>query len=78
MIKLQFIDGNLYLNDVEILKSKVNINLKFIVEKSIVDTFVFKEKLLNKKEYLTTYYKNGSYQNSDEFLCSQRSLFLFR
>ena len=33
--KIQFIDGNLYLNNIE---------------------------------YLTTYYKNGSYQNSDEFL----------
>ena len=32
-----------------------------------METFVFKEKLLNGKEYLTSYYKKGSYQNSDVF-----------
>ena len=66
--KLQFIDGNLYLNNVEILKSKTNINSKIYCGKSSVDTIVYKEKLLNGKEYLTTYFKNGSYQNSDELL----------
>ena len=38
------------------------------MENHSVEHFVFKEKLLNGKEYLTSYYKNGSYQNSDEFL----------
>ena len=66
--KIQFIDGNLYLNNVEILKSKIEYKSKIYCGKSIVDTHVFKEQLVNKKEYLTTYYKNGSYQNSDEFL----------
>ena len=56
--KLQFIGGNLYLNDVEILKSKVVHNSKIYCGKSPVETFVFKEKLLNGKEYLTSYYKN--------------------
>ena len=66
--KLQFIEGNLYLNNVEILKSKINLNPKIYCGKSSVDTIVYKEKLLNGKEYLTTYFKNGSYQNSDEFI----------
>jgi len=66
--KIQFIDGNLYLNNVEILKSKINLNPKIYCGKSSVDTIVYKEKLLNGKEYLTTYFKNGSYQNSDEFI----------
>ena len=66
--KLQFIEGNLYLNNVEILKSKINLNSKIYCGKSSVDTIVYKEKLLNGKEYLTTYFKNGSYQNSDEFI----------
>ena len=66
--KLQFIDGNLYLNDVEILKSKIKYKSEIFCGKSIVNTIVFKEKLHNGKEYLTSYYKNGSYQNSDEFL----------
>ena len=66
--KLQFIDGNLYLNDVEILKSKTKYKSKIFCGKSTVNTIVFKEKLLNGKEYLISYNKNGSYQNSDEFL----------
>ena len=66
--KIQFIDGNLYLNDVEILKSKIKKNFKIYCGKTIVDTVVFKETLLNKKEYLSTYYKNGTYQNSDEYI----------
>ena len=66
--KIQFIDGNLYLNNIEILKSKIEYKSKIYCGKSIVDTHIFKEQLFNKKEYLTTYYKNGSYQNSDEFL----------
>jgi len=66
--KLQFIDGNLYLNNVEILKSKIKYNSKIYCGKSKVETNVFKEKLLNGREYLTTYYVNGSYQNSDEFI----------
>ena len=66
--KLQFIEGNLYLNNVEILKSKIKYNSKIYCGKSKVETNVLKEKLLNGREYLTTYYVNGSYQNSDEFI----------
>ena len=66
--KIQFIDGNLYLNDVEILRSKFKKNFKIYCGKTVVDTVVFKETLLNKKKYLTTYYKKGSYQNSDEYI----------
>tara|TARA_B100000963_G_C22600081_1_gene659801 strand:- start:160 stop:888 length:729 start_codon:yes stop_codon:yes gene_type:complete len=66
--KLQFIDGNLYLNNVEIFKSKINDNFEIFCGKSRIDATVLKETLLNKKEYLTSYYTNGSYQNSDEFL----------
>ena len=66
--RIQFVDSNLYLNNNEILKSKTEYKSNIYCGKSIVDTHVFKEKLFNKKEYLTSYYKNGSYQNSDEFL----------
>ena len=66
--RLQFIDGNLYLNDIEILKSKINFKSKIYCGKSAVDTIVFKETLSNKKEYFITNYKNGNYKNSDEFL----------
>ncbi len=66
--RIQFINGNLYLNDVEILRSRINNKFRIYCGETNIDTFVFKETLLNKKEYLTTYLKNGSYQNSDEYL----------
>ena len=73
--KIQFIDGNLYLNGVEILKSKINYNSNIYCGKLKADAITFKEKLLNGKEYLTTYFKNGSYQNSDEFLVPKNHYF---
>tara|TARA_B100000989_G_scaffold298488_1_gene288064 strand:+ start:1640 stop:2368 length:729 start_codon:yes stop_codon:yes gene_type:complete len=65
--KLQFIEGNLYLNNIEILKSRIKYKSKIYCGKSTVKNNVFKEKLLNGREYLTTYFLSGSYQNSDEF-----------
>ena len=47
--KIQFIDGNLYLNNIEILKSKIKKNFKIYCGQTVVDTTVFKESLLNKK-----------------------------
>ena len=73
--KIQFIDGNLYLNNVEILKSKINYKSKIYCGETYIDTTVFKEILLNKKEYLTTYLNNGSYQNSDEFIVPKEHYF---
>ena len=73
--KIQFIDGNLYLNNIEISKSKIRFSSNIYCGNSSVETNVFKEKLLNKKEYLTTYYKNGSFQNSDEFLVPKEHYF---
>ncbi len=73
--KIQFIDGNLYLNNIEILKSKIKFNSNIYCGNFSVETNVFKEKLLNSKEYLTTYYKNGSFQNSDEFIVPKEHYF---
>jgi len=73
--KIQFIDGNLYLNNTEILKTITEYKSKIYCGRSVVESIVFKEKLLNKKEYLTSYYKNGSYQNSDEFLVPEDHYF---
>ena len=73
--KIQFIDGNLYLNNIEILKSKIRFNSNIYCGNFSVETNVFKEKLLNSIEYLTTYYKNGSFQNSDEFIVPKEHYF---
>ena len=65
--KIQFIDSNLYLNNSEILKSKIFSNNKIYCGNKIIDVFKFEEKLSNGKKFHTVYLKDYTYQNSDIF-----------
>jgi len=72
--KIQFIDGNLFLNDVEILKSKVKPEIDIYCGGQLLETNLFEEKNENKK-YITAYNNFGSYQNSDEFIVPKNHYF---
>ena len=72
--KIQFIDGNLFLNNVEILKSKVRSEIDIYCGGQILETNLFEEKNENKK-YITAYNNFGSYQNSDEFIVPENHYF---
>ena len=65
--KIQFIDSNLYLNNSEILKSKIFSKNKIYCGSKIIDVFKFEEKLPNGKKFHTVYLKDYTYQNSDIF-----------
>ena len=65
--KIQFIDANLYLNNNEILKSKVKVKTKIFCGNNSIDVFKFEEKLPNGKTFHSVYLKEFSYQNSDIF-----------
>ena len=65
--KIQFIDSNLYLNNSEILKSKISIQSKIYCGDRTIDVYKFEEKLPNGKIFYTVYLKNYTYQNSDVF-----------
>ena len=65
--KIQFIDANLYLNNSEILKSKILNKTKIYCGSRSIDVYKFEEKLPNGKKFLTVYLKDYSYQNSDVF-----------
>jgi len=65
--KVQFIDANLYLNNSEILKSKIKNKLKINCGNRSIDVFRFEEKLPNGKKFHTVYLKDYTYQNSDVF-----------
>ena len=65
--KIQFIDANLYLNNNEILKSKVKIKTKIFCGNNSIDVFKFEEKLPNGKKFHSVYLKEFTYQNSDVF-----------
>ena len=73
--KIQFIDSNLYLNNSEIIKSRVSKKDKIYCGNSTIDVFTFVEKLPNGKLHKSVYLKDFSYQNSDQFIVPENSLF---
>ena len=73
--KLQFIDSNLYLNDVEILKSKISENDKIYCGDRKIDVFTFEEILPNGKRYKSVYSKTFPFQNSDVFNVPENHFF---
>ena len=66
--QIQFLDANLYLNNSEILKSKVLNKTKIYCGNRSIDVFKFEEKLPNGKKFYTVYLKDYTYQNSDIFI----------
>ena len=72
---IQFIDGDVYLNDKQVLKSYIkSINNGSCGSKSI-EVRTFEEKLPNGKKYLASYLKDYSYQNSDKFKVPKNHFF---
>jgi len=65
--KIQFIDGNLYLNNSEILKSKVSLNDEIYCGDRIIDVMTFEESLSVNKRHKSVYLKEFSYKDSDVF-----------
>ena len=65
--KIQFIDSNLYLNSIEIFKTRVSKNDTIYCGNRKIEVFTFDEKLPNGKKYKTVYLKNLTFKNSDIF-----------
>ena len=73
--RVQFIDSNLYINNSEVLKSRISKNDKIFCGKNNIDVFTFEETLPNGKKHLSTYLKNYTYQNSDPFVVPKDHFF---
>lgn len=74
--QIQFINGDLYLNNNQILKTKKNIkNLKIYCGNNSFDAIAFDEKLPNGVTYTAVYRKNGTYLNSDEYIVPKNHFF---
>ena len=73
--QIQFIDSNLYINNNEVLKSKISKNDKIVCGNKLIDVLTFEEKLSNEKKYDTVYLKKYSFQNSDKFIVPQDHFF---
>ena len=73
--RIQFIESNLYLNNSEILKSKISEMDTIYCGDKTINVITFEEKLPNGKIYKTVYLKNLSFKNSDVFIVPDNHYF---
>jgi signal peptidase I len=73
--KIQFIEGDLYINNNQILKSRISKSDIIYCGKQTINVNTFEEKLPNGKIHNTVYLKNFSYQNSDTFTVPEKHYF---
>ena len=64
---IQFVDGEIYLNEKKIIKNKINDIDKIHCGNSVFKTSSYIEQLPNDTEYKAVYHKNNGYLNSDKF-----------
>ena len=64
---IQFIDGDIYLNENQILKTKIENLITINCGKFFLNSIAYEEKLPNGKKYIAVYDKNNNFQNSDKF-----------
>ena len=65
---IQFINGDIYLNNNQILKTKSKKYSKINCGKVTLEIDAFEEKLPNSKTYVAVYDKKNTYVNSDKFI----------
>tara|TARA_B110000438_G_scaffold269786_1_gene286431 strand:- start:214 stop:951 length:738 start_codon:yes stop_codon:yes gene_type:complete len=73
--KIQFIDGNLFINNNEIFKSQISKSDVIYCGNDTIKVNTFNEKLPNGKVYSSTYLKEYSFQNSDLFIIPNKHYF---
>ena len=73
--QIQFIDTNLYLNNSEIMKSKISSDDKIFCGSKSINVFTFEEILPNRKKFETVYLKKDTLKNSDTFVVPEDHYF---
>ena len=73
--EIQFIDGSLYVNNNQIIKTLVSSTDVIFCGNKTIKVNTFEEKLPNGKKYKATYRKEYSFQNSDKFLIPENHFF---
>ena len=74
--EIQFINGDLYLNNNQVLKTRKNIkDLEIYCGEKIIDVIAYEEKLPNGFSYIAVYKKNGGFKNSDKYIVPENHYF---
>ena len=72
---IQFINGNLYVNQIQIFKDIKSRNDKIHCGNKILDVNTFEEKFDNNVKFKTVYSNEYTFQNSDQFLVPEKHYF---
>ena len=73
--QIQFIDTNLYLNNVEVLKALKSKKDKIFCGKNKIEVFTFEEILPNGKKHISVYLKDFTLKNTDLFIVPENHYF---
>ena len=72
---IQFIDGNLYINNNEVLTTLISNDEILYCGNQQINVTTFKEKLSNGKSYIVSYRNDISYKNSDKYTVPENHYF---
>ena len=73
--QIQFIDGDLYINNSQILKTSIKLKDSIFCGNDKIKVNFFKEKLPNGKIYKSVYRSDYGFQNSDKFIVPDKHYF---
>tara|TARA_Y100000590_G_scaffold208287_1_gene235947 strand:+ start:3002 stop:3727 length:726 start_codon:yes stop_codon:yes gene_type:complete len=72
---IQIINEDLYLNNIKVVKTKLEKKISINCGDEILDTELYEETLPSGKKYIVTYRKNGTMVNTDKFLVPENHYF---
>ena len=72
---IQFIDGNIYINNNQVLTTLINNKEVLYCGSQKINVSTFVEKLPNNKSYVVSYRNDASYQNSDKYIVPDNHYF---
>ena len=72
---IQFIDGDLFINNNQVLKSRISTKDKIYCGNKILPVNTFEEKLPNSVKYVSVYSSEYTFQNTDKFMVPPKHYF---
>ena len=73
---IQFIDGDLFINNNQVLKTRISTDDKIFCGNKILPVNTFEEKLPNSVKYVSVYSSEYTFQNTDKFIVPDNHYFL--